>query len=484
MDKNIGKQLNKAFDAYRQICVERDNIKKTLEQRICVLEQTLEKKQNTIAKLQSQGASTTPRGNISGQVQFLDTLPQINESDILKVRGNEAQQPTASDSSEDLKVALERERHWKEDLIAENSMLKEEIKDYQQKQTELESDIKEKDHQLRQLRKELKEYTDFTNIEQPYCKPILEVNWELTEASLKKNVPVTGTDQALYKERMEFAFQEVYQELKHMSALTKKQTELLSKYSYNKEVINTPFSMPIQCTDGEQEHIVKAIVKKGSTLEDFVASQRHKIQKGQLPVVESLSDLDIKFPPSDNYYDFLNSAPEKPRLKLPIEDPTSKVEDVLLKDDIQDFKNKKCNKQEWTSFESCNVGPTNEVPDNLFCDEQKKCTNINTSTVDRNPFRSPSSPSVHNPSNPFLNNEESNLKVPSTEIRGPEQPVWSPYHNKEGELLHQASNDSDLDLNSKICEFCQAVFPAGTTSREEFLRHLNSHFVHATKNGF
>ncbi|XP_051884063.1 TRAF family member-associated NF-kappa-B activator [Pristis pectinata] len=445
MDKNIGEQLNKAFDAYRQVCVERDIIKKTLEQQICVLEQTLEKKQNIIAKLQSQAASTTPRdfthssncGNIPGQVQALDTLPQINEGDILKVRRNEAQHSAASDSPEDLKEALERERLWKDQLVAVNNRLKEQIKDYQQKQTELKTDIEKKDHQLWQLRKELKEYTDL----QPCSRPTLEVNWELTESSLKKDVPLAGTDHhALYK----YVFIPLYM----------------------------PFSMPIQCTDeGEQEHITKATVKEGSLSKDFVASQGHRVQQEQLRVVESLSDLDIKFPPSDNDYDFLNSAPEKPRLKLPIGVPTCKVEEVLLNDNIQDL-NEKCNKQEWTSFEICNVGPTNEASANLFCGEQGKCANINISTVDRTPFRSPSSPSVHKPSKSF-----------PKQIRGPQQPVWSPYHNKEGELLHQASNDSDLDLNSKICEFCQAVFPAGTTSREDFLRHLNSHFMHPAKNG-
>lgn len=485
MDKNIGEQLNKAFDAYRQACVERDNIKKSLEQRIYVLEQTVEKKDNTIAKLQLQAASTTPRGNIAGQVQVLDTLPQINESDLLKLRRNEAQHSTASDSPEDLKEVLERERLWKEHLVVANSRLKDQIKDYQQKQTELKNNIEEKDHQLRLLSKELKEYTKFTNIEQLHCRPVLEANWKLTESPLKKDVPLAETDHcAPYKETMEFAFQGVYQELKHLSALTKKQTKLLGKCIYSKEVITMPFSMPVQCTDeGEHEHVINAIVKDGSATKDF-ASQGHRAQQGQLPDVESLSELDIKFPPSDNDYDFLYSAPDKPEVKLPIEAPTCTVEEELLKDNVQDLDSKICNKQEWPSFEICHKEPTNEVSADLFCGEQGKGANINTSAVDRNPFRGPSSPSDHEPPDLFLKVEESNLKLPSTEIRGPQQPVWSPYHNKEGKLLLQASSDSDLDRKSKICEFCQARFPASTTSREDFLRHLNSHFVHGTKNGF
>lgn len=34
---------------------------------------------------------------------------------------------------------------------------------------------------------------------------------------------------------------------------------------------------------------------------------------------------------------------------------------------------------------------------------------------------------------------------------------------------------SDVALQSHICEFCQAVFPGHTTTRGEFLRHLNTH---------
>ncbi|XP_067891348.1 TRAF family member-associated NF-kappa-B activator isoform X1 [Heterodontus francisci] len=489
MDQNLGEQLNRAFDAYRQACMERDNIKKTLEQQIDVLQQELVTKQNTIVKLRSQSASTTPRGDIPGQAQVLNIWPQIKENDLLKMRRNEAQHPVTCDPSDELKVALERERHCKEQLAIENSRLKEQIKDYQQKQKELKRGIEEKDHELRQLRNELKEHTDFfRHGEQRYCRPDIKVSWKMAESSPKKAVPLAGTDHPLHKERLDFAFQQVCQEFKQLSALTKKQTELLSKYNYNKEIINMSFSMPIQCTDeGEQEHGEEHFVGKNdkSVSKSPIGSQGHRMHKEQLPVVESLSDLDVKFPPSDNDYDFLNSTPEKLRTKTPFEDPMSKVEKVLLKDDIQDLEHK--NKEECTSFETFTVRPTNEATTNPFCDEQGKSTNINTSiaaTVDKNTFRSPSSPSILKPLNPLLN-VESHQMVPSapTEIRGPQQLVWNPYHNKEGELLHQASKDSDLDLNSKICEFCQAVFPAGTTSREDFLRHLNSHFEVVAKNG-
>lgn len=35
MDKNIGEQLNKAYEAYRQACMDRDHAVKELQQKVC-----------------------------------------------------------------------------------------------------------------------------------------------------------------------------------------------------------------------------------------------------------------------------------------------------------------------------------------------------------------------------------------------------------------------------------------------------------------
>lgn len=37
MDKNIGEQLNKAYEAYRQACMDRDHAVKELQQKVCVV---------------------------------------------------------------------------------------------------------------------------------------------------------------------------------------------------------------------------------------------------------------------------------------------------------------------------------------------------------------------------------------------------------------------------------------------------------------
>lgn len=37
MDKNIGQQLNKAYEAYRQACMDRDSAIRELQQKVCIL---------------------------------------------------------------------------------------------------------------------------------------------------------------------------------------------------------------------------------------------------------------------------------------------------------------------------------------------------------------------------------------------------------------------------------------------------------------
>lgn len=37
MERNIGDQLNKAFEAYRQVSIEKDNVKKELQQKVTAL---------------------------------------------------------------------------------------------------------------------------------------------------------------------------------------------------------------------------------------------------------------------------------------------------------------------------------------------------------------------------------------------------------------------------------------------------------------
>ncbi|NWX56002.1 TANK protein, partial [Promerops cafer] len=64
MDKNIGEQLNKAYEAYRQACMDRDRAVKELQQKtenymqqIREQQEKIELQNSIIAKLKSQLAA-------------------------------------------------------------------------------------------------------------------------------------------------------------------------------------------------------------------------------------------------------------------------------------------------------------------------------------------------------------------------------------------------------------------------------------------
>lgn len=46
MERNIGDQLNKAFEAYRQVSIEKDNAKKELQQMVTTCREHLVKLEN------------------------------------------------------------------------------------------------------------------------------------------------------------------------------------------------------------------------------------------------------------------------------------------------------------------------------------------------------------------------------------------------------------------------------------------------------
>ncbi|CAN2391571.1 hypothetical protein PRIEUP_LOCUS1611 [Pristimantis euphronides] len=62
----------------------------------------------------------------------------------------------------------------------------------------------------------------------------------------------------------------------------------------------------------------------------------------------------------------------------------------------------------------------------------------------------------------------------SNGVRGPAQSSWSPGCLSEDCPFGQQGN-SDVTLSSQICEFCDAVFPAGAATEGEFLGHLAGH---------
>lgn len=64
----------------------------------------------------------------------------------------------------------------------------------------------------------------------------------------------------------------------------------------------------------------------------------------------------------------------------------------------------------------------------------------------------------------------------SSQLEKPTQRPWSSSF-LNSEMLSEAGGMlmSRVTLQSRVCEFCHAVFPGHTTTRGEFLRHLTSH---------
>lgn len=67
MERNIGDQLNKAFEAYRQVSIEKDNAKKELQQMseyyeryTQQLQKQIEDQQQLISKLEAKLSATRP----------------------------------------------------------------------------------------------------------------------------------------------------------------------------------------------------------------------------------------------------------------------------------------------------------------------------------------------------------------------------------------------------------------------------------------
>ncbi|XP_009703781.1 PREDICTED: TRAF family member-associated NF-kappa-B activator-like, partial [Cariama cristata] len=86
MDKNIGEQLNKAYEAYRQACMDRDHAVKELQQKtenymqqIREQQEKIELQNSIIAKLKSQlAALNANRGNVHPYVLMHEDIETSN----------------------------------------------------------------------------------------------------------------------------------------------------------------------------------------------------------------------------------------------------------------------------------------------------------------------------------------------------------------------------------------------------------------------
>ncbi|KAK5600255.1 hypothetical protein CRENBAI_003778 [Crenichthys baileyi] len=252
MERNIGDQLNKAFEAYRQVSIEKDNAQKELQK------------------------------------------------------------------------MKERHDQYTQELMKQ-------IEDQQR----LISDLEAKLSAARQPSGEIK------------CEPC---NHLLTAAGSYRKIQypekmttvvgvpnLTGNTSADYSQDMLLAFEAIQGKLRQIQTLTTKQKHHLKRLHGSYDTSNDQrFSMPIQCTDrtAEAERPFPSALRSTVNIPHLSASLASR-GAGQEDLVDSLTKLSVKFPPSaDSEYDFLNSAPERnialsvPR-KQPLSSPTLPEEEPV-----------------------------------------------------------------------------------------------------------------------------------------------------------
>uniref|UniRef100_A0A8C8ZSJ2 TRAF family member associated NFKB activator n=2 Tax=Prolemur simus TaxID=1328070 RepID=A0A8C8ZSJ2_PROSS len=118
MDKNIGEQLNKAYEAFRQACMDRDSAVKELqqktenyEQRIREQQEQLSLQQTIIDKLKSQLLLVN-----SSRDNSYDCVPLLEDSEARK------NNLTLDQPHDKVKSGIPREKQSKVDISAKSNI--------------------------------------------------------------------------------------------------------------------------------------------------------------------------------------------------------------------------------------------------------------------------------------------------------------------------------------------------------------------------
>ncbi|XP_044624762.1 TRAF family member-associated NF-kappa-B activator isoform X2 [Equus asinus] len=427
MDKNIGEQLNKAYEAFRQACMDRDSAVKELQQKTENYEQRIREQQE----------------QLSLQQTIIDKL----KSQLLLV--NSSRGFCLTDNSYGYVPLLEDSEARKNNLTLDPPLDK------------VKSGIpREKESKVR--RQEV--------------------------SSPRKETSPRSLGIPLFHERgyIEKTFCDLKEEFHRICMLAKAQKDHLSKLNVPVTATETQCSVPVQCTDktDKQEVLFKPQAKddinRGAPCITSV-TPRGLGQDEEDTSFESLSKLNIKFPPMDSDSTFLHSTAERPNVLGPA------TSEAVCQDKFNvEFRDNPGNfvKTEETLFEIQGIDPIASAIQNLKTTDKTKPSNpVNTcirTALDRAPCLPPGD---HNALyvNTFPLQDPSDAPFPSLDspgkaIRGPQQPVWKPFPHQDSDLSSVLSGTGAELHIPRVCEFCQAVFPPSITSRGDFLRHLNSHF--------
>lgn len=481
MDKNIAEQqLNKAYEAFRQACMDKDSAVKELKQKTDSYEKQIREQQeqitfltNMVTKLNSQLTTLSAnRVNTNDQVPLLEDSETRRNGTLLNLNVDQLH--------EKLKSALQREKLLKEQFDNESVKLRQTEEAISLKEKKYESIIAIKEDEIRHL-KEILNFMPVPSYEK-------EVGSEKHVSPRHELSPGDFAAATFERDELETVFWGMKEEFHRIRTLARIQTDQLSKFNLRREpVTEIPFSKPIQCTDEQADDLGNPWVKKDPNRDvshfPSITPPRGIGQDEEENSVESLSKLNVKFPPTDNDSAFLQSTPDT----SPI--PCTVLTENLLQnqkfnieqgDQAVNFSEVACNFFDEHGTDSLTSPLHNLSP----ASKTKPSAHSNTliqSPLDKAPcfkphflynFQTTMFPKQDVPEINFTSTEASERTVGVHQ-----QPLRKPYHTQgnENDLLALPSTDSELDQPG-ICEFCQKVFPPSLTSREDFLRHLNSHF--------
>ncbi|XP_040601377.1 TRAF family member-associated NF-kappa-B activator isoform X3 [Mesocricetus auratus] len=278
------------------------------------------------------------------------------------------------------------------------------------------------------------------------------------------------------RDNIEKTFWDLKEEFHRICLLAKAQKDHLSKLNIPDIAIDTQCSVPIQCTDKpeKQEALFKPQanddINRGSSCIASVVTPRGLGRDEEDTSLESLSKFNVKFPPMDSDSTFLHSTPETPNIRTPAtsEAVCQDKFNMEVRENPGNF-----GKTEETLFEIRGIDPIASATQNLKITDKTKPSNLRAPCLpagDHNVFYVNTFPLQDPPDAPLPS-----LDSPGKAVRGPQQPFWKPFLNQDTDLVVLTGTDSEC-LKAQVCEFCQELFPPSITSREDFLRHLNSHF--------
>ncbi|KAM9319912.1 TRAF family member-associated NF-kappa-B activator-like [Gastrophryne carolinensis] len=259
---------------------------------------------------------------------------------------------------------------------------------------------------------------------------------------------------------MEDAFLELYQQFKLLQVVCIQQTKLLQRLlSKDPPTTEKPISKPIQCTDAGDPTCSESPFFRLTGMGTSTKTSKTRCEEVSKPLekVDNSShffsfEFDVQFPPNANsdQYSFLANQLEK------------ELASGISKSDVSLEKFENNSKFEFLFLN--NDTPTIPKHDFLPANTDYSLSNIYEELYFLQPFEN----SAKNSLEPQIKN--------SSDIRGPAQSSWSPgCLSDECQLFLHEDNNSDVALSSQICEFCQAVFPAGAATKSEYLQHITGH---------